>query len=204
MTTSASPTTDRSNFRAVLANGTRVGLGIGVLVVAFLAVSRLIPAGSGLAAVQTLIVLAGGVVAALLPGELAAARGVEGVAGSAAIGLWGTVVFSAFNILLLRPFHAFPWTWDAIGGGSNWWYLPVWWMLGTFLAWMGGLLVAGRNARQPVSFVQVALPVVIGGVALGILARVLGCPEGLPVTSGAGFTLTLTILALISLARHEA
>ena len=35
--------------------------------------------------------------------------------GAAAIGLWGTVVFMAFDIVLLRPFKAYPWTWDAIG-----------------------------------------------------------------------------------------
>ena len=204
MTTTAPVTTDRSNFTNVLASGTKVGLAIGVLVVAFLAVSRLMPAGSGQSAVQTLIVLAGGCVASLLPGEWAAARETEGVAGAAAIGLWGTVVFSAFDIILLRPFKAFPWTWDAIGGGSTWWYLPVWWMLGTFLAWMGGMLVAGRNARHPTSVVQLAIPVLIGAVVIGILARALGCPEGLPVTGGAGFVITLTVLALVSLIRKEA
>ncbi|HTR19609.1 MAG TPA: hypothetical protein VMH88_02040 [Gemmatimonadales bacterium] len=204
MTSSAPATTDRSNFSSVLANGTKVGLCVGVLVVAFLAVSRMMPAGTGLAAVQTLIVLAGGVAASLLPGEWAVARETEGVAGAAAIGLWGTVVFSAFDIVLLRPFKAFPWTWDAIGGNSTWWYLPIWWMLGTYLAWMGGMLVAGRNARQRTSFVQIAAPVVIGALVVGILARVLGCPEGLPVTSGAGLVLTLTVLALISLVRQEA
>ena len=204
MTSSAPATTDRSNFSSVLANGTKVGLCVGVLVVAFLAVSRMMPAGTGLAAVQTLIVLAGGLAAGLLPGEWAVARETEGVAGAAAIGLWGTVVFSAFDIVLLRPFKAFPWTWDAIGGNSTWWYLPIWWMLGTYLAWMGGMLVAGRNARQRTSFVQIAAPVVIGALVVGILARVLGCPEGLPVTSGAGLVLTLTVLALISLVRQEA
>src|SRR2546428_10363611 len=25
---------------------------------------------------------------------------------------------------------------------STWWYLPVWWMLGTFVAWMGGIVTA--------------------------------------------------------------
>src|SRR5256885_5665811 len=67
----------------------------------------------------------------------------------------GTVVFSAIDIVLLRPFKAYPWTWDAIGGGSTWWYLPIWWMLGTFLAWMGGIVTAagseatlGRRARS--------------------------------------------------------
>jgi hypothetical protein len=204
MTISAPVTTDRSNFTSVLVNGTKVGLGIGVLVVVFLAVTRLGPAGTGLAAIQTLIVLAGGVLAGLFPGQWVVARETEGVAGAAAVGLWGTVVFSAFDIIFLRNFHAFPWTWDAIGGGSTWWYLPIWWMLGTYLAWMGGMLVAGRNARHPTSLLQLAVPVVIGALVIGILARVLGCPEGLPVTSGAGFALTLTVLALLSLARQEA
>jgi hypothetical protein len=32
-----------------------------------------------------------------------------------AVGLWGTVVFMAIDIVLLRPFRAYPRTWDAVG-----------------------------------------------------------------------------------------
>src|SRR6266436_7188082 len=140
-----SATVDRSEFRHILVSGTIVGAVTGAAVVLFLLVSRsgLLP-GIATSFLLMLIVLAGGVAAAFLPGFFAASRTVQGVASAAAIGLWGTIVFMAIDIILLRPLHAFPWTWDAVGGGSTWWYLPVWWMLGTFLAWMGGIVTASQ------------------------------------------------------------
>src|SRR6266542_1305288 len=95
-----------------------------------------------------------GVAAGFLPGLWTAARATEGIAGAAAIGLVGSLVFSAIDIALLRPFHAYPWTWDAVGGGSSWWYLPVWWMLGTFVAWMGAIVTAGGAARGEATLVR--------------------------------------------------
>src|SRR5438046_2934466 len=134
-TTTAS--SDRSEFRHVLLSGAIVGAVTGATVVLFLLVSRsgLLPAGIVTSFLLMLIVLAGGVAAAFLPGFFAAARTVQGVASAAAIGLWGTIVFMAIDIILLRPFKAFPWTWGGIRGGTTRWYLPMWWMLGCFRAW---------------------------------------------------------------------
>jgi hypothetical protein len=201
MTSSAVAATDRSEFRNVLAGGTVVGVVTGVSVVAFIAISRIVPHGMTRDLLESALVLAAGVAVSLLPGQRAAARTVEGVAGAAAIGLWGTVVFMAIDIVLLRPFKAYPWTWDAIGGGSSWWYLPVWWMLGTFLAWMGGLLTAARSARAAVSMAHLALPVVVGAVAVTAASKLLGCPAPLPAQTGAAYTLTLAALALFANAR---
>src|SRR6059036_1753047 len=131
-------TADRSEFRHILISGTIVGVVTAAAVILYLIVSRLLSPGIVLSLLQTVIVLAGGGAAAFLPGFYASSRTTQGIASAAAIGLWGTIVFMAIDIILLRPFHAYPWTWDALGGGSTWWYLPVWWMLGTFLAWMGG------------------------------------------------------------------
>jgi hypothetical protein len=201
MTSSAAAPTDRSEFRNVLGGGTVVGVVTGVSVVAFIALSRMLPQGTPRDLLESLLVIAAAVVVSLLPGQRAVARSVEGVAGAAAIGLWGTVVFMVIDIVLLRPFKAYPWTWDAIGGGSTWWYLPIWWMLGTFLAWMGGLLTAARNARAAVSMTELALPVVVGCVALTVAGKLLGCPAPLPAQSGAAYTVTLTALALFANAR---
>src|SRR5437867_3160432 len=143
--TAAPAPSDRSGFRTVTTGGAAVGVLTAVAVVAFLAASRLLPDVRG--GVESLIVLAAGITVAFLPAQRTGARGVDGIAGAAAVGLVGTVVFSAIDIVLLRPFKAYPWTWDAIGGGSTWWYLPVWWMLGTFLAWMGGIVTARQAAR---------------------------------------------------------
>jgi hypothetical protein len=201
MTSSAVATTDRSEFRNVLASGTVVGAITGLSVVAFIAMSRLLPAGLGRDLLESVLVLAAGVAVSLLPGQRAVARTVEGVAGAAAIGLWGTVVFMAIDIVLLRPFKAYPWTWDAIGGGSTWWYLPIWWMLGTFLAWMGGMLTAARNARGEVSMAQLAVPVVVGAVVVTAASKLLGCPAPLPAQTGAAYTVCLAALAVFANAR---
>ncbi|MGH7537191.1 MAG: hypothetical protein ACREMF_01030 [Gemmatimonadales bacterium] len=199
MTSGAVAATDRSDFRSVLVGGTKVGVVTAVLVIACLAVTRLLPAGVSRDVVLSLLVLATGVLVSLLPGEWVVPRNTEGVAGTAAMGLWGTVVFMAIDIVLLRPFKAYPWTWDAIGGGSTWWYLPVWWMLGTFLAWMGGLLTAARNTppRAPATLGQLAMPLVLGTVGLAAVSKLLGLPVAIPVLVGASYTVTLAALALL-------
>jgi len=197
-----SATADRSEFRHVLLSGTIVGAVIGAAVVLFLLVSRsgLLP-GIASSFLLMLIVLAGGVAAAFLPGFFAASRTVQGVASAAAIGLWGTIVFMAIDIILLRPFRAFPWTWDAVGGGSTWWYLPIWWMLGTFVAWMGAIVTAGRGARGgDTSIRSLAIPAVLGGLSAGLGLGLAGVLL-MPVAAGAGFVLTLVIYALVVLAR---
>ncbi len=196
-------TVDRSEFRHILLSGTIVGAVTGAAVVLFLLVSRsgLLPAGIVSSFLLMLIVLAGGVAAAFLPGFFAASRTVQGVASAAATGLWGTIVFMAIDIILLRPLHAFPWTWDAVGGGSTWWYLPIWWMLGTFVAWMGAIVTAGRGARgNDTSIRSLAIPSVLGGLSAGIGLGLAGVLL-MPVAAGAGFVLTLVVSALVVLAR---
>ncbi len=201
MSTSAVATTDRSDFRNVLVSGTKVGVVTGISVVAYLVLMRFLPAGVARDAILSVLVLAAGALVSLLPGEWAGSRNTEGVAGAAAIGLWGSIAFMAIDVLLLRPFKAFPWTWDAIGGGSTWWYLPIWWMLGTFLAWMGGMLTAGRHARGPTTLAATAMPVVIGAVVLAAVGKLVGLPVILPVLVGGSYTVSLAVLALLSLRR---
>lgn len=203
MTTSAVPDTDRYDFRHILVSGTKVGLIAGVSVVAFLVISRRLAAGVPQTILEVLIVLLAAVLVSLLPGQWVGSRGTEGVAGAAAVGLWGTVVFMAFDIVLLRPFKAYPWTWDAIGGGSTWWYLPMWWMLGTFVAWMGGMLTAGRNTGGSASFGQIAVPVVAGTVVLAVAAKLTVIPVAWPVLTGGAYVVSLTALALWSLRRNN-
>jgi len=196
-----SATVDRSEFRHVLLSGTNVGAVTGAAVVLFLLVSRILPPGIVTSFLLMLVVLAGGVAAAFLPGFFAASRTVQGVASAAAIGLWGTIVFMAIDIILLRPFKAFPWTWDAIGGGSTWWYLPIWWMLGTLLAWMGAIVTGGRAARGGDTAIRsLATPAVLGGLGVGLGLGLAGILF-MPIAAGAGFALTLVVFALVVLAR---
>src|SRR5438034_11608594 len=197
-----SATVDRSEFRHVLLSGTIVGAATAVAVILFLLVSRLLPAGLSTSVLLMIIVLAGGVGAAFLPGFFAASRTTQGVASAAAMGLWGTIVFMAIDIILLRPLRAYPWTWDAVGGGSTWWYLPIWWMLGTLLAWLGGVVTAGRAAHGgDVSIPALALPVVVGAAIITLGVTLARLHIDLPVAAGAGFTLVLTVLAIAVIVR---
>jgi len=201
--TATATTSDRSDFRTVMVGGTQIGVLTAAAVVVFLIVSRQVAAGMSQRALEALIVLATGTAVSFLPARLTQARHVEGIAGAAAVGLWGTVVFTAFDIAVLRPFQAYPWTWDAIGGGSTWWYLPIWWMLGTFLAWTGGIVSAARAARGETSLVRAATPALVGAVALVAVARLARLDLVLPAEAGAGFTIALAALAVVALARKR-
>ena len=202
MSATVAPTTaDRSDFRTVLTSGTKVGLTTVAAVVLFLLVAKRFPPGSVRDGVETMLVLAAGTAATFLPGRWSVARSVEGIAGAAAIGLWGTIVFAIVDIALLRPLHAYPWTWDDVGGGSTWWYFPIWWMLGTFLAWMGGVLTAAGAARGDSNMARTAAPALIGAGVLAVAAKLVGLHVVLPVAAGAGFALTLPLLVVLALVR---
>src|SRR6266566_2256573 len=172
MSATATPVaSDRSDFRTVTVGGAKLGVATAVAVVAFLAASQRVPITGGLrGGVEALIVLA------------------------AAVGLVATVVFSAIDIVLLRPFKAYPWTWDAIGGGSTWWYLPIWWMLGTFLAWMGGIVTA---AGGEATLGRRALPALAATIVVALIVRLAGVTLALPVATGGAFTLVLAALVLV-------
>jgi hypothetical protein len=199
----ASAAWDRSDFRTVTVGGAVVGLITAAAVVAFVLVSRNVGASVPQRVVESLIVAAAGIAVSFLPAWWTAARHTEGIAAAAATGLAGTVVFMAVDILLLRPWKAYPWTWDAIGGGSTWWYLPTWWMLGTFLAWMGGIITAGRAARGEERLAPLVLTVIGGTALLAVVAQIAGLRLGLPVETGAAFTITMAVLAAVTLARKQ-
>src|SRR2546428_5487689 len=181
MSATATPaTSDRSDFRTVMVGGTEIGLITAAGVVAFLVVSRQVTAVLPQHLLEALIVLATGVAVSFLPGRMTVARHGEGLAGAAAVGLWGTVVFMAVDIVALRPLKAYPWTWDAVGGGSTWWYLPIWWMLGTLLAWTGAIVTAAQAARGELNLVRTRAPPVLGAVLLAAGGRAPRAPRGAP------------------------
>jgi hypothetical protein len=196
-------TVDRSEFRHVLFSGAIVGAVTAGAVIVYLIVARFVPPGIIAALLETIVVLVAAVLATFLPGFFATSRTVQGVAGAAAIGLWGTIVFMAIDIILLRPFKAYPWTWDAVGGGSTWWYLPIWWMLGTLLAWWGGLVTAGRAARGGNTAITSLAIAPLGGGVGGALGLGLGGVTALPVGAGVGFLVTLAIFAIIVISRNK-
>jgi hypothetical protein len=199
----APSTTDRSDLRTVLTGGTKLGVGTAVTVVLYLASAKYVPAAGGVrAGVEALLVLATGSAVAFLPGTWSVARNVEGIAGAAATGLWGTIVFSILDIALLRPLGAYPWTWDAVGGGTIWWYLPMWWILGTFLAWMGGARLALGAAHGRSSVLGTVGPVLLGGAVVAGAVKAAAAAMLLPVAVGVGFAVSLLALVLVALARR--
>src|SRR2546427_13203454 len=121
MSASVAPTsTDRSDFRTVMVSGTKLGALTAAAVVLFLLVARFVPdTGGARRGLEALLVLAAGGLAGFLPGRWAAARPAGGVAGAAAIRLWGTIVFLAVVLVRLRPVQAHPVHRGPIRGGGT-------------------------------------------------------------------------------------
>src|SRR5690606_14559518 len=153
-------------------------------------------------------VLVGGVVllfgltaVTTLPGLWTRARTIEGIAGAAGIGLAATVVFLLIDVALLQPLGIYTNRWREIGGNSNWWYHPVWWMVGTFLPWMGAIIIASRARRgRSESLAAVMLGALIATAVLGAVAVVIGFPGAtwsLP-TFGVAFLPGLAVAAALS------
>ena len=186
---------DQTNLPRVLRHALQLGVLEAVLVLLFSIASRFLAGGAELA-VQSLIVLVGVSAVATLPGIWTRARTIEGIAGAAGIGLGAAVVFLLIDVSVLQPLGTYTNRWEEIGGGSNWWYHPVWWMVGTFLPWMGSFALANQTVRgsgpNPVAVVGIAvvLAVIIGG-----LAALLGFPGA---TFGLG-TMAVAVLPAIAL-----
>lgn len=194
---------DRSDFRTVATAGVRLGLLTAAAVMLYIYGSRLVGAGMIQQVYRLAVVLAGATAVTFLPGQWVGARSTQGIAGAAAVGLVGTVVFTLTDVILLRAIlHLYPWTWDAVGGGSGWWYLPVWWMYGTLLPWLGAIVIAGKASSGEASPLRVALPVLGFGLVLLGLTRLFGWHMPLAVAGGGGFTVALVVVTLAALVRR--
>ena len=153
-----------------------------------------------------LVLLAGLTAVTVLPGLWTRARTIEGIAGAAAIGLAATVVFLLIDVALLQPFGIYTNRWREIGGGSNWWYHPVWWMVGTFLPWMGALTMANRAARgRSDSAGAVMITALVAAAAFGVLANLIHFPlaNWSLSTFGIAFLPGLALAAALSALGHR-
>lgn len=127
----------------------------------------------------------------VLPAGWTRARSIEGISGAAAIGLGATIMFLLIDVAILQPLGTYTNRWHEIGGHSNWWYHPVWWMAGTFLAWMGAFIFANQAARRgSASAASVLGLVAILTAVCGALAAVIGFP-------GAGWNLPTFAIAVL-------
>lgn len=170
-------THDQTDFRSLLKGGVKLGLLQCVLIAAF-AVLEVRLEGPVELVVCGLILFIGIAATITLPGQWTSARTIEGIAGAAGIGLAAAFVFLAVDVAIFQPVHLYTNRWLEIGGGSNWWYHPVWWMVGTYLTWQGAWIqahqAAKRGSASPVALV--AGTAVLAAVCLGI-AILLGVPH---------------------------
>jgi hypothetical protein len=167
----ASSSHDQTQLMHVLRQGVLLGALQAILVLAFSLVSRFLDGAPELG-LQSVIVFVGVAATTVLPGLWTRARTIEGIAGAAGIGLSATVVFTLIDSFVLQWIGTYSNRWHEIGGGSNWWYLPIWWMAGTYLAWLGAFALANTAARsggEPaparVLGMSAVLAIVIGGIA---------------------------------------
>ena len=127
---------DLTGVPAIVAGSVKLGLLEGIAVLLFSLASRLL-GGVVETIVCGIILIAGVAAVSMLPGLWTRPRTIEGIAGAAGIGLGATAVFLLVDVVLLQNIGTYTNRWYEIGGGSNWWYHPVWWMVGTFIPWMG-------------------------------------------------------------------
>ena len=173
---------DLTRVPMIVQGAVKLGLLESILVLFFSLASRFLTGVPELI-VEGVIVLAGVAIVSLLPGLWTRARTIEGIAGAAGIGLAAAGVFLLVDVALLQNIGTYSHRWYEIGGGSNWWYHPVWWMVGTFLPWMGAWILASQTVKD-------GRPAPLGGfltaagaaVAFGAAAVLLRFP-------GAGWTL---------------
>lgn len=170
-----STSADYTEVPFVVRQGSMLGVLQSVLVLAFSFVSRLVE-GTPELLVRSVIVLIGLAATTLLPGVWTRARRIEGIAGAAGIGLMATAVFLVIDSLLLQNIGTYTSRWLAIGGGSNWWYHPVWWMAGTFLSWMGAWALANQADRGGANPVIVFIIALVLTALAGSLGVIIGFP----------------------------
>jgi hypothetical protein len=170
-------TRDRTDLPTILRAGFKLGM-IAVVLVALFAFLQIRLEGMAELVVCGIILLVGIAAFIVLPGQITRARTIEGIAGAAGIGLASVIPFMVFDIAVFQPLGLYSNRWLEIGGGSNWWYHPVWWMVATYITWMGAWIQAHQAAKtgSPSPAALVFGTIVLALVSLG-LGKVLGVPH---------------------------
>jgi hypothetical protein len=167
---------DLTAVPAIVAGSVKLGLLESIVVLLFSLASRMLD-GALETIVCGLILAAGLVAVSMFPGLWTRPRTIEGIAGAAGIGLGATAVFLLVDVMLLQNIGTYSNRWYEIGGGSNWWYHPVWWMVGTFIPWMGAWILANQTSRAGRPSVALGVATASGLTLLvAVLAVVLHFP----------------------------
>ena len=167
---------DLTRVPMIVQGAVKLGLLESIVVLLFSLASRFL-GGIVETIICGIILIAGIAAVTLLPGLWTRARTIEGIAGAAGIGLAATGVFLLIDVTLLQNIGTYTNRWYQIGGGSNWWYHPVWWMVGTFLPWFGAWILANQTSRRGEPSPLVAFGIIAAAaVVLAVLAVVAGFP----------------------------
>jgi hypothetical protein len=192
---------DLTDVPAIVRGAVKLGLLESVIVLLVSLASRLLMNGPLQTVLIGLVVLVGLAAVIMLPGLWTRPRTIEGIAGAAGIGLGAAIVFLLVDVTLLQNIGTYGHRWWDLGGGANWWYHPVWWMVGSFLPWMGAWILANQLAKgAPVSPLG-AFALVVGCSVLlavvAVLARFPGASWGVG-TFGVAFLPGVALAAVIS------
>jgi hypothetical protein len=172
----AAHSSDRIEIPRIVRLAIILGIIQAIIVALFAVVTRMFD-GPIEKALEAILLIVGLAATIILPGIWTRARNIEGIAAAAGIGLAATVVFLLVDVALLQPLGAYTFRWRALGGGSNWWYHPVWWMAGTYLSWMGAFIMANQTARNgSPSIAGLIVLTLVGALVLGAIGVVLHVP----------------------------
>jgi hypothetical protein len=167
---------DATAVPLIVLGSIKLGLIESVLVLLFSLASRFLR-GPFETIVCGIILLVGLAAVTMLPALWIRPRTIEGIAGAAGVGLGAAGVFLLVDIVLLQNIGTYTDRWYAVGGGSNWWYHPVWWMVGAFLPWMGAWILANQTVRRGEPSAPTGFGIAVGlGVVTAVLAVLLGFP----------------------------
>jgi hypothetical protein len=146
-TATAPAAVDQTDVPFIIRGSVKLGFLTAVTVLLFSFASRF-TSGTAMTLLEIVILLAGLSGVVLLPGIWTRPRSIEGIAGAAGIGLGATVVYLLLDVSILQNIGTYTDRWREIGGGSNWWWHPVWWMLGTYLSWFGAFAQSNQAVRR--------------------------------------------------------
>ncbi len=190
-------------MKTIVGGGAVLGALTALGVTAFALLSRSLSPGVTETSVQLALVWLGCAVAAFMPAYRVQPREVDTIAWAALVGLLGALTFTVIDTVVLRPLNLYHWTWDEIGGGSGFWYVPVWWMLSATLAWLGSWVAAARQRAGAGVVADAVGTIGIAAAVLGVLTVAGVTPFG--AASGAlAFGIALVLHVPIALMRRGA
>jgi hypothetical protein len=183
-------TKEQTDVPGIIRGSLKLGLAQSALVLLFSLISRFLD-GPIEIFLEAIVLLIGLSAVIALPGLWTRAVSVDGVASAAGIGLGATIVYLLVDVALLQPIGAYTNRWYEIGGGSNWWYHPIWWMAGTYLSWLGAWILANQTSKS-------GAPSVAGLLGSTAVFTVLAAAAGVILhVPGAAWTLPTFAIAVL-------